>query len=75
MNCLASRGCSTDVSLGETIAMQLSLKGIYEDNGYAISVVKIGEYEVFAIKRITAPVGSIFNDLSEAVNEFIKLTS
>jgi hypothetical protein len=55
--------------------MQLSLKGIYEDNGYAISVVKIGEYEVFAIKRITAPVGSIFNDLSEAVNEFIKLTS
>lgn len=75
MNCLASGGCSTAVSLDETIAMQLSRKGIYEEKDYAISILKIGDYELFTVRRITAPVGSIFNDLSEAVSEFIKLTN
>ena len=59
MNCLASGGCSTDVSLGETIAMQLSLKGIYEDNGYAISVVKIPKIQ-YGAKRNFADLADVF---------------
>jgi hypothetical protein len=74
MNCVMSSVHSTAVSREESIAFQLAVKGIYENGNYSIQPLNVGDYSLFTVRYRTSTVSPIFDDLNDAIAEFLKLT-
>ena len=78
MNCLVSGGYTANpcgITEEENIDLQLRFKGICERGNYAIYHAEKGDFRVFVVKYNNCPIGRIFDDESEAIREFLKLTN
>jgi len=72
-NCLV--GISDYASTKDKIAFILAIKGFYEEGDYSIRPIELGDYNLFTVKNRKSPVNQIYEDLSDAINIFLKLTS
>jgi len=71
-NCLV--GISDYAATKDKIAFILAIKGFYESGDYSIQPIELGDYNLFTVKNRKSPVNQIYEDLSDAINVFLKLT-
>jgi hypothetical protein len=75
MNCAISGGYAVLNNMTSEIINQLATKGIYEKNNYFIIPVSIGDFRLYTVKYHNNSISPLFDNLQEAINSFLKLTS